>query len=185
MRQINLVIAISFFIFVLFSVFALGIIIQNREIAELEDCKDLEYLSVKNLPEECIDTREVIICDDEANTSCHTEKIEIRQECTKETRTEVVTKRECMQIGYEIDDSLMIDTTSYKCMQETKESSQSILCDSIYDGNGDGICTSGESCIKYVFEEGLYKKYEKNSEEDFLDQDNSFFIESRDIEVLK
>ena len=60
--------------------------------------------------------------------------------------------------------------------------SEPFLC---YDGNGDGICTSGESCMKFVVNGDSFEKYEKNSEENFKDDDDSFFLQRASAEVLK
>jgi len=59
-----------------------------------------------------------------------------------------------------------------------------VICDSKYDGNNDGICQSGESCVKFVVTQDKVERYLKNSQEEFTAEDESFFLEKLDYEVV-
>ncbi|MBI2138510.1 hypothetical protein HYU13_02900 [Candidatus Woesearchaeota archaeon] len=63
------------------------------------------------------------------------------------------------------------------CSIEENADSLIIVCDSKYDGNGDGICHPGESCVKYVITEKNFQTLIKNSASSFASEDSSFFLE--------
>jgi len=49
------------------------------------------------------------------------------------------------------------------------------VCDSKYDGNEDGICNSGESCMQYcITDKDKLEMLEKNSRHDYVKVDSSF-----------
>lgn len=51
----------------------------------------------------------------------------------------------CKDIGHQVEDTKIYwGKLGYKCNLENLV----LSCDSVYDGNGNGICTSGESCIE-------------------------------------
>ena len=59
-----------------------------------------------------------------------------------------------------------------------------ITCDSRFDGNNDGVCSSGESCMQYRVEKGNVQTLMKNSRDDFVASDDSFFLEELKMEEV-
>jgi len=85
--------------------------------------------------------------------------------------------QKCKAKGYQIS-KYNLDTNGYACSVDTANKGSTVItCDSITDGNGDGNCTSGETCIQYVISKNSIKSYEKNSRDTFVEHDNSFFLD--------
>jgi len=84
-----------------------------------------------------------------------------------------VTYEVCTRTGvYEIGNKTFNFRDNWQCSFELNNTC--VVCDSTKDGNGDGICHSGESCIKWCRTSQGLTKYEKNSRDDFVKVDNSF-----------
>lgn len=69
-------------------------------------------------------------------------------------------------------ESTMDFTDFGKCSIDEKEFC--IICDSRQDGNADGICNGGESCLKNCLKDKKIESSQKNSREDYMTTDSSF-----------
>ncbi len=148
----------------------------SDHVEKMTRCEDVTWQEEEAVNGVCIEQRNVRVCDDEANTSCHQEKKDFSVSCVKEIKKIEKTRRDCATAGYKIYDT-EIDTSRYGCSTEENNGEITVICDSNFDGNGDGICTSGESCMKFIFDGNSYQKSEKNSKDDFISDDKSFFLE--------
>jgi len=154
---------------------------DNVTVNEIQNCYDEFYDEIedvfdyvtreRDLYNNCIYLSNSTSCEDEPfNTSCVTNTKEIEQQCVigtesyenyEKVRVQVVQKSKtiCNNEGYTIDiagSSKKIDfvKAGYYCSLD----GNIITCDSVHDGNGDGICHSGETCIKFeVTSKGINK----------------------------
>lgn len=94
------------------------------------------------------------------------------------------TKKQCRARSLQINDKYNLPLDEYSCLPTEENGVIIIICDSKKDGNGDGICQSGESCMKYEFSDDKMQQYEKNSQEEFLSSDETFFLERITVEVI-
>lgn len=81
----------------------------------------------------------------------------------------------CAITAYTVTGAGTMNTTGYNC-SVTDNGKVYLTCDSIYDGNGDGICTSGESCIQFGIVGTYITRKERNSQDQWVDHDDSFFL---------
>ncbi len=172
------------------------VIAQTNKVSleSIEKCKTIEWETEDPVYETCQKEDITTICDDEpTNKSCHQETAYRDYQCQKGTKTTQHSKEECgiesFEITKEVDDTITekgkIDFKEWGKCSDTKENNELIIiCDSKYDGNNDGICQSGESCIKFVVTQNDVKRYIKNSQEDFTEEDDSFFLEKLSYEVM-
>jgi len=66
------------------------------------------------------------------------------------------------------------EDVDFRSFGNCKIDKECIICDSNVDGNADGICQSGESCIKNCYDKGTLVSLQKNSRNDFVITDKSF-----------
>ena len=71
-----------------------------------------------------------------------------------------------------------------KCSYESEDNKAIILCDSKSDGNNDGVCQPGESCIKFIVSKDEIKQLFRNSRKDFVENDESFQQKKLVLEVI-
>lgn len=155
-------------------------------ITRIESCRDIPYEEEERVYGDCTKSKTDTICDDyPLNKSCHDETREVTYRCLKETRIVQKIRKDCTTTGFIINDAIKLNTQNYGCSVEETNNKMTIICDSKYDGNADGICKSGESCMKFVFDGTQISTYEKNSRNDFVESDQSFFLERAPTEVLK
>ena len=102
--------------------------------------------------------------------------------CINSTQMVDKTISDCTVTGLKIHDKFFIPMNDYSC---SAIDSDSVMCDSKYDGNGDGICTSGESCMKFIAVDDTLQKYQKNSKDEFVAEDRSYFLTPIITEVLQ
>jgi hypothetical protein len=95
------------------------------------------------------------------------------------------TRKDCRTKEYLINNAVKLIPENYQCSIEEINNKIVAVCDSKLDGNGDGICTSGESCMKFVVDGNAVEKSERNSRDDFIPNDKSFFLERAVAEALK
>ncbi len=160
----------------------------------IKDCKTIEWETEEPVYGMC--QREYIqtVCDDEPiNKSCHKETKYYEYECQTGTNIIPHSKEECTPKAFEITKELGAVVTERgrinfkewgECSYETGEDNIIIICDSQYDGNNDGICQSGESCVKFIVTQNKVERYLKNSQEEFTEEDDSFFLKKLDYEVM-
>ncbi len=157
----------------------------SDRVSVIEDCEDHTVEKTEIIKGICSDDIPVLVCDDEpANTSCHTDHVTNERDCVKGMKTSTVTEKRCETKGYVIDNKIKIIVKDYGCSFSEEKEGIVVICDSRYDGNGNGICTSGESCVKYIINGQTYQRLEKNSRRDFVVSDDSFFKEKPSEEVL-
>ncbi|MGV8171396.1 MAG: hypothetical protein ACP5OA_01755 [Candidatus Woesearchaeota archaeon] len=156
---------------------------ESTHVVERQDsCVDEKY--VESVPRYDACFYDVDVCDDEPlNTSCH--KVEREDICYVGSVDVEKIRKNCHTSGYKIS-KYVLDTEEYVCNVDVSDKESTIvLCDSKYDGNGDGICTSGESCMKYVIDQDSIEQYEKNSRDEFVQSDDSYFLNKINTEVVQ
>jgi hypothetical protein len=160
--------------------------IDAGPVQEVKQCRDEIYETWEKTWGIC--TKDVLVCDDEpANESCRT--VEESFDCiTGRERVQKIAQ-DCDVTGILIDNGqqrIQLSTQEYGCTTFEDDNRITVICDSTTDGNGDGICSSGESCQKFVVEGRSIRKMEKNSREDFVEgEDDSYFVGRVDAEVLE
>ncbi len=82
------------------------------------------------------------------------------------------------------------DVNNFNCdPNEITNSNIKITCDSRLDGNGDGTCHSGESCVNYEFHAGNYTAIQKNSmntiTETIINESNYMHYKYKDSSATK
>ena len=133
---------------------------------EIEDIFD-NVSKERDVYDNCIYHSNSTVCADQPlNTSCVTNTTEIVYQCVigkesyqsyEKVGEQVVQKSKttCDKKSYEIDiagsiKKIDFDKAGYYCSLD----GNIITCDSVHDGNGDGICKSGETCIKFEITSG-------------------------------
>ena len=140
---------------------------------KVEDCIDEKNIIQEPIQGTC--SAEQNVCDDAPkNLSCRKEQKSY--DCITGYNNKEVTTKKCKTKGYIFDNKLKFHTEGYACSITKEQNNKVMICDSIYDGNGDGICTSGETCMKYIISNGSFESYEKNSRDEFVPTDESFFL---------
>jgi hypothetical protein len=186
MKILRNILFFSIAISLIFVVSALTINAFSERVEKLEDCTAYPYEVTEPLYSNCTEQRVVQLCEDEPlNTSCVNQSVDYVYLCAGGSKTSVKYRTECETKGVVVDEALQIDTENYACNTEDDGDKVIVICDSKYDGNGDGICQSGESCLKYVVDGKKYQRFEKNSREDYVEKDKSFFVEHANVEVLQ
>lgn len=72
-----------------------------------------------------------------------------------------------------------------KCTYTSEDTTLIITCDSKLDGNNDGICKPGESCVQFRITTNGVQRFEKNSRYDWVEHDDTFVEERLQMEVVK
>ncbi len=185
-----------FFACVFVLILAAIVIAQTSRVSlkGIEKCKTIEWETEDPIYGTCREGYITTICDDPPiNKSCHEETAYYDYRCQTGTETIQHSKEECdiesLEITKEVEGIVTekgrINFKEWgKCSNKKEDSELIIICDSKYDGNNDGICQSGESCIKFVVTQNDVKRYLKNSQEDFTEEDKSFFLEKLSYEVM-
>jgi hypothetical protein len=83
--------------------------------------------------------------------------------------------KDCTTTGYLAAASTIINTTNYNCTV-TDDGKVYLTCDSMYDGNGDGVCTSGESCIQFGIVGSFVTRKERNSQDAWQEHDPTYVM---------
>jgi hypothetical protein len=151
-------------------------------VERLDECIDEKYVESVQQYGNC--SYDINVCDDApVNQSCH--KITKVYTCNTGSLNVETTHKNCQTKGYKIS-KYKLDTEEYACSVDTiDKDSTVIICDSKYDGNGDGICTSGESCMKYVITKDSIQSYEKNSKDEYQPSDESYFLNKINVEEVQ
>ncbi len=160
----------------------------QSSVTPLQTCTPITYEGLESVYGTCTRLTEPVVCSDApSNTSCNTPAQETYQ-CITGTQKVQKTRDECDTFGYMLDNgvkSVKLTTEDYSCSTTEQGGVVTVLCDSKLDGNGNGVCSSGESCQKFVLEGESFVKYEKNSEDDFTAGDDSYFLARSSAEVIK
>lgn len=152
--------------------------IAASRVSAIEDCTETSWQTTEPVMGTC---QRNVVCAPE-NVSCTGV-----EEYTCKVNDEIVThiKETCRQRGLVLDNKYSLDTAAFKCSATEQGSETTVVCDSRYDGNGDGICSSGETCMKYVLKNGNLQTLQKNSRDVFVESDVSFFLETPILEVVQ
>jgi hypothetical protein len=165
---------------------------SSGDIEKIEDCVNVTWQEEETIYKRCTGEENITICDEISinqsiteNQTCHSEVSQYEYSCVDKINTIDKSRKDCKTKAYVINKEVKLDTKGYSCSVSEEKSDKVLLCDSIYDGNGDGICTSGESCLKFIIKGKTFKKLEKNSRDDFIEDDRSFFLQRASAEVLQ
>ncbi len=156
------------------------------QFSELANCKTRYWETEEPVVGMCQKEKTKKVCDDEPiNLSCHEETVFRDYSCITGTKAVLHTEETCESKELEItnaNERLKIDFETWgKCTPIEEEEDLVVICDSKYDGNGDGICQSGESCMKFIISENWVQRYFKNSKDVFTSTDESFFLEKLEV----
>ncbi|MBW2974611.1 hypothetical protein KY366_02740 [Candidatus Woesearchaeota archaeon] len=156
---------------------------------EIEDCR-MEYWETEEpVYGTCQREHVTTICDDPPiNQSCNQETEYYNYTCKTGTQIVQHSKEICTPKELRIiraDEQGKIDFEGWgKCSAQEEADSLIVVCDSKFDGNNDGICQPGESCVRFIITEDNVERSLKNSQEGFTAEDDSFFLEELDYEVM-
>ena len=162
-------------------------------VTDTKECNTVFYTEEVDTYGNCTHTYDTTVCDDEPlNTSCHTEQQSYDYTCKTGANTVQKSKEECADKELQVtvtkpgsDDHYNLAYGDWgKCSYAPDGEEAVITCDSKYDGNSDGICQSGESCTQFKVSKDGLQKLIKNSEDNFVESDKSFFLEELNMEVL-
>src|SRR5258708_5355069 len=90
----------------------------------------------------------------------------------------------CIQSGYIVNGNTLINTTGYNC-SVADDGKTYLTCDSVYDGNGDGVCTSGETCVQFGIVGSFITRKERNSQDHWIENDPSFVMPTPPVQTLQ
>ncbi len=160
----------------------------------LKECKTIEWETEEPIYGTCQQEYIQTVCDDPPiNKSCHEEIKYHEYQCRTGTNIIPHSEKICTQKAFEITKEAADVVTEKgrinfkewgKCFYEKQEDGIIVICDSKYDGNNDGICQSGESCVKFIVTPDKVEKFLKNSQDEFTAEDESFFLKKLDYEVM-
>ncbi len=159
--------------------------VGDYNISSVEDCVDVLSFSQEALYSSCNVSVVRSICSDvPLNLSCSDVTEVFFHECFTGFQTVEKNTKSCKDKSYDVG-SNRLNVDGFKCSFNQEGGSLVAVCDSLFDGNGDGICQSGESCQKFVINGNSVEKFEKNSRDDFVKDDDSFVINGSSVEVLQ
>ncbi len=157
---------------------------QLPAIQEEKQCIQIPYEIQQPIMGTCTDTYPKIVCDDyPTNSSCRETMEDITYSCVTGYNTITQYQEECHTTAIIINNHYAIPTTAYACSAIEEGSLIIVTCDSKYDGDGNGKCTSGESCFQYEIEGETISQKKRNSQDEFTESDDSFFQEENNPEV--
>ncbi|MDP3698182.1 MAG: Ig-like domain-containing protein [Nanoarchaeota archaeon] len=153
-------------------------------VEKIESCVTVNFEDTENVYGTC--THEVLECGGLNNATCATVQKEYR--CFLGQQKVQKSYQQCKTVGWQINNGqkiVKLDTTNYACSTQESGSTITVICDSQYDGNGDGICKSGESCQKFVVNGTTIVRSEKNSDDQYKEADDSYFMPEVGVVVLQ
>lgn len=184
MKKILIVILIS--LAVISYVFAVNSFFEESqqgdisEVTLVKDCHDVSYIERENIIGTC--TRDISVSPCENCTNVTQQE---NYDCITDVIENEKTKKECHNPKKLIVNKYSIDISDYGCSSSKENGDIIVICDSNKDGNGDGICTPGESCQKFVIHGNEIEKYEKNSRYDYVISDETYKKKRATVEVLE
>jgi hypothetical protein len=156
-------------------------VVKPDPVQKIQECKDKIVQDVVPVYGNC--TRPVV-CQNITNETCDPSITEEIYQCYTGIQNIDRTVTECKTVGLKINNKIQLDIRDYACSTQNDTGTVTVVCDSKYDGNGDGICTSGESCMKFIVNGSNVEKYKKNSRNGFVSGDSSYFLNEVSVEVL-
>jgi hypothetical protein len=158
----------------------------SDRVLKLNDCNTVYWQEEEKTYGICSDIHIYNICEDEPfNTTCSQILEPFNYSCVRDTKVVEKSRQDCTAKGYIVDEITRLYTQEYECVISEEDGKVVVICDSRIDGNGDGKCTSGETCMKFVIDGDKVTQYERNSRDDFIESDESFFLDRVPVEVLK
>lgn len=161
----------------------------SERIQTLEECTETLVEEEQHIIGTCQqEHQDVMECTDEPeNTSCQLVTRMFDYPCITGTQLVQNTVRDCRTTGHNVtvgNTTVVLTEDDYVCLPTEDTAEQvTIICDSKFDGNGDGACSSGESCMMIVVTADGLQKLEKNSRNDFVEQDDGYVIPEMPVEV--
>jgi|GEM_PF-6722302 len=155
-------------------------------IREIQVCRDVTWIEAQPILSTCTTEYTVHDCLNESDGSeiCTDRLQSDDYPCVTGAEPVERQRRDCVTNGYLADEHTIINTVGYQCSL-LDDGKIFITCDSVSDGNGDGVCTPGESCVEYAVVGEYVVRRERNSGISFVDQDASFFMPRMLTEVLR
>ena len=145
-------------------------------LAPVQSCHATSWDEVVREYKNCTITTPLTTCSDAPlNKTCTTIDVTRQGLCDNGTRTVSRERTECTATGYRATSGVVLDTTGYACTVSGNGKAY-VTCDSIYDGNGDGVCTSGESCVQFGIVGGFVTRQERNSDDRWADHDATYTL---------
>jgi hypothetical protein len=187
---------IILFVFVVLSIAATAVVKQiTADITseKIQDCKTVYWDETSPTYGTCTYNYNTTVCSDPPkNTSCTITPESYDYQCKTGTSTVQKSKQVCAdkELQFSVDKQTSIDNYKIdygawgKCSTSKVNNQLEIICDSKLDGNNDGKCHSGESCIKFVVTKNSITKYLKNSQPDWVQSDETFFLDELNYEVM-
>ncbi|MCK5282921.1 MAG: hypothetical protein KAK00_05925 [Nanoarchaeota archaeon] len=167
---------------------------DDISIEDVKDCETVYWNEEEPVYGTCTYSHTFEVCDDEPlNESCTIKEEIYDYRCQKGTETVQKSREVCKDKEILLTVDKLTGTENYKleyagwgkCSYETEGETAVITCDSRYDGNNDGICKPGESCIQFRVTKDGIQRLVKNSRNDFVEEDNTFFLEKLEMEAAK
>ncbi|MBI2650460.1 hypothetical protein HYX04_04040 [Candidatus Woesearchaeota archaeon] len=185
-------------VLVLFTVSLLALTVASQisqvtnaiSVEEIKTCTTSFYDEVQNIYGNCVYYNNYTSClntsgsntdcslvQDSRNLSCKTGEIIIKKNSTE---CQPPTKFIVSSIKDSITEKKEIDFSSWgACVQNTENDCLIVTCVSLYDGAHNGQftdCKGGKSCQKFQFCKDSVKVLYKNSRDDFVEYDPSFYL---------
>lgn len=162
--------------------------VLDSALREEKQCQTLLWQEESPVMGTCDQEYERKTCADEPfNTSCTTQTYVHTFPCVVSHTYETKSKEQCIRTGYVIADSVKLSSKDYGCSAVGQGTDVIVTCDSSRDGNADGVCADngGESCTQYIVHaDGSVEQYERNSQLEFVESSEHFFLEKPQVEVL-
>jgi len=159
-----------------------GAAVVNPAVVEtLQSCQNVTWTEDDAIMSICTDVYHRVSCSDEPiNLSCTTIPEQYSYSCFKGKQTVTKSKQDCDTTGYVIN-NVQLNTVDYACTLADDNGVVTAICDSVFDGNGDGVCQSGESCTRFVVDGNAAVRSEKNSYDEWIVSDESYFLERASV----
>lgn len=190
MQKISLFILLSALVSVI--VFAVIHVSDGIDLEVIQDCRMVYWNETEDILGTChYDVNETICSDPPMNTSCETFWHRYNYSCIVDRRTIERSREECVDREFQlyVNRSGIIRQFELKygdwgkCSYLPGNYTLLIVCDSRYDGNADGTCQSGESCMLFGITRDNIRTYMRNSGEEYRENDNTFFLQKLKMEA--
>lgn len=161
------------------------VVAEPAAVQEVENCADIIVREPHTVMETCTTQVTKMICSDEPmNQSCNNEIRMVEYTCNPRLEIRERTERACRTTAIVVNNVVRINIDDYVC-STTEAEVITVLCDSRLDGNGDGECSSGESCMRFTIDGSTITKEEKNSRDDFVAEDEDYFLDEATVEDVQ
>jgi len=159
----------------------------------IQDCKTVYWDETNPVYGTCTHYYNETSCSDPPdNLSCTITEQSYDYQCQKGTkiikRSEQVCKDKELQFSIDKQTTVEDYKINYgnwgKCSTSKENNNLVVICDSKLDGNNDGKCQSGESCVKFKVSKNSITRFLKNSQEAFTEDDDTFFLTKLNYEVM-